>query len=148
MSICRPAGSSHDRCRLRTRISNSTVSSSSQTPLIQSTASISTINPSSEYSSSSSELYQIITRSASRPQTTSFQQLTKDIGPLDSNMLDIGQNVLLSTQDNINFIHEIFRQVNRSVHLTITRSCLAELPDGRREWRSGVVDSQNSQRLG
>jgi hypothetical protein len=104
------------------------------------------MNPSSDYSSSSSELYQIITRSASRPQTTSFQQLTKDIGPLDSNMLDIGQNVLLSTQENINFIHEIFRQVNRSVHSsTVIHSCLAELPDGRREWRSGVVDSQNSQ---
>jgi hypothetical protein len=28
-------------------------------------------------------------------------------------MLEIGQNVLLSSQENINFIHEIFRQVNQ-----------------------------------
>ena len=27
-------------------------------------------------------------------------------------MLEIDQNVLLSIQDNINFIHEIFRQVD------------------------------------
>jgi hypothetical protein len=30
-------------------------------------------------------------------------------------MLEIGQHVLLSTQENINFIHEIFRQVNKSI---------------------------------
>ena len=64
-----------------------------------------------DYSSASNELYHIITGSISKTQTTSFQQIINAMGPLDSNMLEIGQNVLLSTQENINFIHEIFRQV-------------------------------------
>jgi hypothetical protein len=85
----------------------------SQTPLIQSTVSISTVTGSSDYISSSNELYHIITGSISKNQIASFQQFTNAIGPLDNNMVEIGQNVLLSTQDNINFIHEIFRQVNK-----------------------------------
>ncbi len=97
----------------RTRLPNATPAS--QTPLSQSTVSMSTITGSSDYSSSSSsnDLYHIITGSISKNQTASFQQLTIAMGPLDSNMLEIGQNVLLSTQDNINFIHEIFRQVKK-----------------------------------
>ncbi len=90
----------------RTRLPNPTPTS--QTPLSQSTVSMSIITGSSD---SSNDLYHIIAGSISKNQTASFQQLTNAIGPLDSNMLEIGQNVLLSTQDNINFIHEIFRQV-------------------------------------
>jgi hypothetical protein len=89
----------------RTRIPN--LNQPSQTALTQSTVSSSTITNSSDYVSSSNELYHLI----SKNQITSFQQLASAIGPLDNNMLEIGQNVLLSTQDNINFIHEIFRQV-------------------------------------
>ncbi len=95
----------------RTRVPNATPTS--QTPLIQSTVSISTVTGSSDYISSSNELYHIITGSISKNQIASFQQFTNAIGPLDSNMVEIGQNVFLSTQDNINFIHEIFRQVNK-----------------------------------
>lgn len=88
------------------------ISPSSQLPLTQSTVSIGTVAGVSDYSSSSNELYHIITGTTSKNQVTSFQQLANAIGPLDSNMLEIGQNVLLSSQENINFIHEIFRQVN------------------------------------
>ncbi len=93
----------------RTRIPN--LNQPSQTALTQSTVSSSTITNSSDYVSSSNELYHLI----SKNQITSFQQLASAIGPLDNNMLEIGQNVLLSTQDNINFIHEIFRQVIKYV---------------------------------
>ena len=96
---------------LRTRIPNS--NPSSQAGLTQSTVSIGTGASASDYLSSSNELYHIITGSTSRNQITSFQQLANAIGPLDSNILEIGQNVLLSTQENINFIHEIFRQVTK-----------------------------------
>lgn len=72
---------------------------------------------SSDYLSSSHELYHIITGSTLKNQIISFQQLSNTIGPLDSSMLEIGQIVLLSTQDNINFIHEIFRQVRQSLHM-------------------------------
>jgi len=98
-------------CFHRTRVPNPTPSS--QLPLTQSTISSSTIAGSSDYLSSSNELYHIITGSISKNQITSFQQLANAVGPLDSNMLEIGQNVLLSSQENINFIHEIFRQVNK-----------------------------------
>ena len=84
-----------------------------QSPLVQSTVSVSTAASASDYSSYSSELYHIIAGTSPKNQPTSFQQLVNSIGPLDSNTLEIGQNVLLSTQENINFIHEIFRQVNR-----------------------------------
>lgn len=85
---------------------------SSQLPLAQSTVSISTVASVSDYSTSSNELYHIIGGTISKNQVTSFQQLANAIGPIDINTLEIGQNVLLSSQENINFIHEIFRQVN------------------------------------
>jgi len=84
---------------------------SSQAALTQSTSTVGTVTGSSDYSSASNELYHIITGSIPKTPTTSFQQIMNTMGPLDSNMLEIGQNVLLSTQENINFIHEIFRQV-------------------------------------
>ncbi|CAF3004104.1 unnamed protein product [Rotaria sp. Silwood2] len=96
-----------NRDRTLTRVPNPAVSP--QNVPLQSTTSISTVTASSDYSSSN-ELYHIITGSASKNQIPSFQQLASQIGPLDSNMFEIGQNVLLSTQENINFIHEIFRQ--------------------------------------
>jgi hypothetical protein len=67
-------------------------------------------------SSTVNKLYQIIGGSTARNQTISYQQLIEIIGPLDSNILEIGQNVLLSSKENINFIHEIFRQVRRYFH--------------------------------
>jgi hypothetical protein len=99
----------------RTRLPNAIPTP--QTPLNQSIVSMSTITVSSDYLTSSNELYHIITGSTLKNPITSFQQLINVIGPLDSNMLEIGQNVLLSTQDNINFIHEIFRQVNKKKDL-------------------------------
>ena len=96
-------------CSLRTRVPNATLTT--QGILTQSTASASTVTGSSDYSSYSNELYHIITGASSKTQPTSFQQIVNMIGPIDSNTLEIGQHVLLSTQENINFIHEIFRQV-------------------------------------
>ncbi|CAF4316699.1 unnamed protein product, partial [Rotaria magnacalcarata] len=81
-----------------------------QNPLTQSTVSTSTVTGATDYLSSSNELYHIIAGSTSKNQTSSYQQLANAIGPLDSHILEIGQNVLLSKQENINFIHEIFRQ--------------------------------------
>lgn len=63
---------------------------------------------------SAHELYFIITGATTKNQQPLYQQLAHAVGPLDSNTLEIGQNVLLSTQENINFIHEIFRQVRQS----------------------------------
>ncbi|CAF1045593.1 unnamed protein product [Rotaria sp. Silwood1] len=97
-----------NRDRTLTRVQNPSVTS--QNILTQSTASSSTAIGPLDYLSSSNELYHIIAGSISKNQIVSFQQLENQIGPLDSNMLEIGQNVLLSTQENINFIHEIFRQ--------------------------------------
>ena len=100
----------------RTRFPNTSVIS--QNPLTQSTVSMSTITNASDYLLSAHELYFIITGGTPKNQMISFQQLTNALGPLDSNMLEIGQNVLLSTQDNINFIHEIFRQVEEEEEAT------------------------------
>ncbi|CAF0735212.1 unnamed protein product [Adineta ricciae] len=97
-----------NRDRTLTRVPNATLTT--QGVLTQSTASASTVTGPSDYSSYSNELYHIITGASSKTQPTSFQQIVNMIGPIDSNTLEIGQHVLLSTQENINFIHEIFRQ--------------------------------------
>ncbi|CAF4597345.1 unnamed protein product [Rotaria socialis] len=96
------------RERTLTRVANPIASF--QNPLTQSTVSTSTVTGGTDYLSSSNELYHIIAGSTSKNQTSSYQQLANAIGPLDSHILEIGQNVLLSKQENINFIHEIFRQ--------------------------------------
>jgi hypothetical protein len=101
----------------RTRVANPLLSS--QAALTQSTASASTVTGSGDHSSSlpsASELYQIISRPPSKDVTATIQQVVDLIRPLDGNMLEIGQSVLLSTQENINFIHEIFRQVRRRLN--------------------------------
>ncbi|CAF1014308.1 unnamed protein product [Adineta steineri] len=97
-----------NRDRTLTRVPNPNLAT--QIALTQSTTSMGTVTGLSDYSLFSNELYHIITGSISKNQTASFQQIVNSMGPLDSNTLEIGQNVLLSTQENINFIHEIFRQ--------------------------------------
>ena len=52
----------------------------------------------------------IISISTPKNINVSYEQLSNGMGPLDSYMLEIVQHVLLSSQENINFIHEIFRQ--------------------------------------
>lgn len=96
----------------RTRVPNPALSA--QASLSQSIISTSTITSGTDYSSTSSsnELYQIIGGSLGKNSMTFFQQLPNGSPFCDANTLEIVQNVLLSTQENINFIHEIFRQVN------------------------------------
>lgn len=89
---------------------------SAQNALTQSTVSTSTVTNATDYLSTPNEIYYIITGPTTKSQTTSYQQLVNTIGPLDGHLLEIGQNVLLSTQENINFVHEIFRQVRKTTN--------------------------------